>query len=55
MKRSDLENFGIKVTFDLSHNNAVGDLDKETYGTTTPSWSECIDLLNDSTIASYER
>jgi hypothetical protein len=57
-----LRKFGIKITFDLSHyniysnylshgkDNLVGDLDREVYGTKTPSWNECIDLFGDSLI-----
>jgi hypothetical protein len=57
-----LRNFGIKLTFDLSHyniyanyllhgkNNAVGDLDRQIYGPTAPSWNECIELFGNSLI-----
>jgi hypothetical protein len=57
-----LRKYGIKVTFDLSHyiiysnyilcgkGNQVGDLDRQIYGSTAPSWNECIDLLGSSLV-----
>jgi hypothetical protein len=55
-----LREHGIGVTFDLSHyniysnylsygeGNRVGDLDRQIYGATAPTWNECIDLFGDS-------
>ena len=57
-----MRKYGIKVTLDLSHyqiysnymlygkGNQVGDLDRQIYGTLTPSWKDCIDLLGSSLI-----
>ena len=57
-----LRNFGIKLTFDLSHyniyanyllhgkDNIVGDLDRQIYGSTAPSWNECIELFGNSLV-----
>jgi hypothetical protein len=55
-----LVKLGVKITFDLSHysiyssylsygrGNAVADLDRQVYGQTAPSWSQCIDIYGDS-------
>jgi len=57
-----LKNYGIRVTFDLSHYNIysnyllyekdsmVANIDRQIYGLKAPSWNDCIDLLGDSLI-----
>ena len=55
-----LSKYGIGITFDFSHyniysnylaygkGNRVGDLDRELYGTSAPTWNQCIELFGDS-------
>lgn len=56
-----MKEYGIKTALDIAHyqlysnyleygkNNAMGDLDKETYSQ-APSWKQCIDILSESLV-----